>query len=134
MRTCLGAASALTSASQLPPGWLGGATLLHCEGYVLYKPCLAHEVLGAAKAAGARTSLDLASFELVRGCKAALLGLLRAGLVDVVFANEEEALALLEEAAGEADGADAAAAAADAGARVGGRGAGPGRRHGRTLQ
>ena len=38
-------------------------------------------------------SLDLASFELVRGCTPALLDILRNDLVDVLLANDEEAAA-----------------------------------------
>ena len=43
-----------------------------------------------------QVSLDLASFEVVRGCAGALLGLLREGLLDIVFCNEAEAAALAE--------------------------------------
>eukprot|EP00879_Flechtneria_rotunda_P019425 GHRR01020403.1.p1 GENE.GHRR01020403.1~~GHRR01020403.1.p1 ORF type:complete len:362 (+),score=81.26 GHRR01020403.1:226-1311(+) len=102
MRTCLGASSQLTSSSQLPANWADGATLLHCEGYCLYKPQLAAEVMAAAKKAGALISLDLASFECVHNCKEALLALLQSSLIDLVFANEEEALALLDEVAADA--------------------------------
>ena len=41
-------------------------------------------------------SLDLASFEVVRGCAGALLDLLRENLLDIVFCNEQEATALVE--------------------------------------
>ncbi|PNH08176.1 putative diflavin flavoprotein A 6 [Tetrabaena socialis] len=58
---------------------------------------LAREMMSAARAAGATVSIDLASFELVRNCKEALLGLLQEGLVDLIFANEEEALTLCSE-------------------------------------
>jgi hypothetical protein len=51
----------------------------------------------AARAAGATVSIDLASFELVRNCKESLLGILRDGLVDLIFANEEEAITLCAE-------------------------------------
>jgi sugar/nucleoside kinase (ribokinase family) len=50
--------------------------------------------MAAAKKAGALVSLDLASFELVANCRGVLQELLAAGLVDLVFANEEEACAL----------------------------------------
>lgn len=99
MRTCLGASAHLSSITMLPNGWTNGAVLLHCEGYCLYRPQLAHEAMTAAKKAGALVSIDLASFECVANCKAALLQLLQAGLIDMVFANEEEAYALLEEVA-----------------------------------
>ena len=48
----------------------------------------------AAKAKGALVSLDLASFEVVRHCKATLVRILEAGVVDLLFANEDEALEL----------------------------------------
>jgi sugar/nucleoside kinase (ribokinase family) len=51
----------------------------------------------AAKAAGALVSIDLASFELVENCIDTLLRLLKQGLIDLVFANEEEAVALLKQ-------------------------------------
>lgn len=95
MRTCLGAAAELTTAAQLPPAWAHpGPTLLHCEGYILYKPQAAREALAAAKAGGALVSLDLASFEVVAHCRGTLMSLLEQRLVDIVFANEEEAAAL----------------------------------------
>ena len=40
-----------------------------------------------------QVSLDLASFELVRGCTSALLAILDEHLVDVLLANDEEAKA-----------------------------------------
>lgn len=49
------------------------------------------------QAAGASVSMDLASFELVRNCLPALLELLTSGCIDVIFANEEEAMMLASE-------------------------------------
>lgn len=128
MRTCLGAAAELKSCEQLGAAWWPTApapALLHCEGYCLYRPELARGAMAAAKRGGARVSLDLASFEVVRSCWPALHALLRDGLVDVVFANEEEAGALVdaelaaekEEAA--AVGAEASPAAPAAAAAAG---------------
>lgn len=97
MRTCLGASSELTSADMLPACWSQHCQLLHCEGYCLYKPQLAREAMTAAKKAGATVCIDLASFELVRSCIDTLLSLLKAGLIDLVFCNEEEAVALADE-------------------------------------
>jgi sugar/nucleoside kinase (ribokinase family) len=113
MRTCLGAAARLRSAeAQLAPRrWLelsstNGAKqppqqprlLVHLEGYALYRPELAAGALRAARAKNGAASLDLASFELVRARRAPLLGLLREGLVDCLFCNEDEACALAEAA------------------------------------
>ena len=41
-----------------------------------------------------QVSLDLSSFELVENCREALEGVLKAGFVDIVFCNEEEAKAV----------------------------------------
>lgn len=64
MRTCLGASLELQSASQIGSEWCRDLALLHCEGYCLYRPKLAREMMQAAKAAGAVVSMDLASFEV----------------------------------------------------------------------
>lgn len=98
MRTCLGAAAELSSVSQLARCWPAPpATLVHCEGYIMYKPTLAREAMAAAKHGGSLVSLDLASFEVVRGCRDTLMSLLKEGLVDIVFANEDEAAAITED-------------------------------------
>ena len=64
MRTCLGASLELQSASMVPPAWADNCALLHCEGYCLYRPHLAAEMMRAAKKAGALVSMDLASYEV----------------------------------------------------------------------
>lgn len=73
------------------------STLLHVEGYTLYRPELARTAMAAAKRRGALVSLDLASFEVVRNCRAQLTSLLEDGLVDLLFCNEDEAAELLGE-------------------------------------
>ena len=106
-RTCLSAALELSSPSLLPRqlGGTGGTSssgeasggssaahangggaragsrmaLLHCEGYSLYRLPVAAAAMRAAHAAGARVSLDLASFEVVQTCWAALDSLLQVG-------------------------------------------------------
>jgi sugar/nucleoside kinase (ribokinase family) len=60
----------------------------------LYRPAVTQEAMRRARAAGSRTSLDLASFEVVDRCWAVLTGLLEAGLVDILFLNEDEARAV----------------------------------------
>ena len=72
----------------------------------------------AAKKAGAVVSLDLASFELVRSCKGTLLQLMEEGLLDLVFANEEEAVALAEELLVMGDDTVMASDTGDAGVEV----------------
>ena len=100
MRTYLGAALELASPGQLPAAAAAAAlaagrpALLHAEGYCLYRPGVAAAAMRAARGAGAAVSLDLASFEVVRGCWGALEALLDQRLVDLVFCNEDEAAAL----------------------------------------
>ncbi|MBE6366733.1 MAG: adenosine kinase [Lentisphaerae bacterium] len=70
-------------------------TLAHLEGYLL-----AHSeeklrfLMSTAQAAGCKISLDLASFEVVNAFRPAILRLLEE-FVDIVFANSDEADALL---------------------------------------
>ena len=67
------------------PGGRDRASLLHVEGYTLYRPDLARAAMTAAKRRGALVSLDLASFEVVRNCRAQLRSLLDEGLVDLLL-------------------------------------------------
>ena len=53
MRACLGAAAGLQSVHPLASSWLDQCKLLHCEGYVLYRPKLAEDAMVAAKREGA---------------------------------------------------------------------------------
>jgi sugar/nucleoside kinase (ribokinase family) len=89
MRTCMGAALGLSTIN-LPMKPLSSCDLLHCEGYTLYKPDVLKKAIAAAKAGGAKVSLDLASFEVIRQCQASLLEVLGSGGVDIVFCNEDE--------------------------------------------
>jgi sugar/nucleoside kinase (ribokinase family) len=95
MRTNLGAAMGL-----LPEHCTAEAFRnvrhVHAEGYLLFNPDLILAVLRAAKEAGCTASLDLASFEVVRGAHAALPDLL-GSYVDMVFANEDEAEAFAQD-------------------------------------
>lgn len=61
----------------------------------MFRPEVARRAAETAKAAGALVSLDLSSFELVRGMREALLEFLH--LVDLVFCNEDEAAALVQQ-------------------------------------
>ena len=67
--------------------------LVHIEGYSIYNGSLMEVAMQLAKRAGAKVSLDLGSFEIVRKFKDKLLVLLDK-YVDIVFANEDEARAL----------------------------------------
>ena len=73
--------------------------MVYIEGYLLFLPGLMQTVLRTAKAAGCRTAMDLASFEVMKIFRSEVNALLDEGLVDMVFANEEEAAALLDTAA-----------------------------------
>jgi sugar/nucleoside kinase (ribokinase family) len=68
------------------------AAVVHVEGYLLFNPDLIRASLTAAKEAGAKISLDLASFTVVEESKA-LLGELIEDFVDILIANEDEAAA-----------------------------------------
>lgn len=89
MRTDLGAA-ALLSPDDVTPATFSGIGHAHLEGYMLFAGDLLQKVVACAKAVGCTISLDLASFEVVRACKAILPDLLK-NYVDIVFANEDEA-------------------------------------------
>jgi len=106
MRTCLAAAA------ELDPAWFtperfAGARLVVLEGYALFNPALARAVVRAAKAAGCELALDLAAFEVVAANRA-IIGELLEAQVDIVFANQDEALAWLPGATPEAALADLA--------------------------
>ena len=94
MRTHLGAAMGLKP-SHIDPADFRGCVHAHIEGYLLFDPELPAAVLKAAKQSGCRTSLDLASFEVVNSARKTLPALLDQ-YVDMVFANEEEAQAFAE--------------------------------------
>lgn len=95
MRTHLGAASELlpelVSAKDFEGCWH-----LQIEGYLLFNRDLLNAVLASAKQAHCSISLDLGSFEVVKGSMDILPALLEE-YVDIVFANEEEAAAYLGE-------------------------------------
>lgn len=91
MRTHLGAAAAL-AAAEITSDDFRGFDYAHVEGYLLFDPDLMAQVLDAARQAGCRISLDLASFEVVEAARGILPELLDR-YVDMVFANEEEAAA-----------------------------------------
>ncbi len=89
MRTDLGAAATVTE-EDVSPDVFAGVNLVHIEGYMLFAENILRKTLKAAKDAGCRISLDMASFEVVRFKKDILPELL-SEYVDIVFANEDEA-------------------------------------------
>jgi sugar/nucleoside kinase (ribokinase family) len=91
MFTFLGA-SAEARPEEIKPEKFKEAAIVHVEGYLLFNRDLIRAVFEAAQAAGARISLDLASFNVVRESKDILHDLVHQ-YVDILIANEDEALA-----------------------------------------
>ncbi|MFZ1198634.1 MAG: adenosine kinase, partial [Desulfobacterales bacterium] len=91
MFTFLGA-SAETRPADLANGCFKNAAIVHIEGYLLFNPDLMLAALAAARDAGALVSLDLASYTVVQESRG-LLDRIITEYVDIVIANEDEALA-----------------------------------------
>lgn len=89
MFTYLGA-SAETCPEDISVDCFKDAAIVHVEGYLLFNPDLIQAALHAAKAAGAKISLDLASYTVVEESKE-LLAQLVEKYVDILIANEDEA-------------------------------------------
>lgn len=103
MFTYLGAAAELKP-EEITPDCFDQAAIVHVEGYLLFNRDLMLATIKAAKAAGARVSLDLASFNVVAE-SLDLLNQIVADYIDILIANEDEARAFT----GEADEAKALA-------------------------
>lgn len=91
-------ATHLGAAIELSPDHLNtklfeGYSLFYVEGYLVQNEALLHKALELAKTAGLTVALDLSSYNVVEAKKEFLQAILEP-FVDVVFANEEEALAL----------------------------------------
>lgn len=91
MLTFLGA-SAETHPREMTPTCFKDAAIVHIEGYLLFNPDLFEAIIESAREAGALISLDLASFNVVEASKAVLTGFVEQ-YVDILIANEDEALA-----------------------------------------
>ena len=89
--TYLGAASELHP-EDLTPERLEGFDVFFIEGYLVYNHALIMAAASAAKSAGLTIALDLASYNVVEANRE-ILNELVANYVDIVFANEEEAVA-----------------------------------------
>lgn len=88
MRSFLGSGKEM-SPKDLHPSTFSGAKLVHIEGYTLLNEGLTKQAMELAKAAGAKVSLDLGSFEVVSQFKETLIELI-AQYVDVLFGNQNE--------------------------------------------
>lgn len=91
MFTFLGA-SAEIRPQDITRAFFKNAAIVHVEGYLLFNPELILKVLKAAKSAGAKISLDLASFNVVQESHGQLQQIVKS-FVDILLANEDEALA-----------------------------------------
>lgn len=89
--TYLGAAVEV-SAEDLEPDLFSGYKFFHIEGYLVFNTVLVEAALKMAKAKNLTISLDLASYNVVEANRDFLQDMIRK-YVDVVFANEEEAMA-----------------------------------------
>lgn len=91
MLTFLGA-SAETLPDEITPQCFTDSAVVHIEGYLLFNPDLMKAALEAARSAGAMISLDLASFTVVEQSRSILQDIVEQ-YVDILIANEDEALA-----------------------------------------
>ena len=89
--TYLGSAVKL-SPQEIDADIFNGFDFFHIEGYLVQNHDLIEKALATAKGMGLRTSLDLASFNIVAENLEFLRNVVKR-YVDIVFANEEEALA-----------------------------------------
>jgi sugar/nucleoside kinase (ribokinase family) len=89
MFTYLGASSEMTE-QDISGTLFEEASIVHIEGYLLFNQDLMLAALNAAKKAGARVSLDLASFTVVEQSKDILDDIV-SNYVDILIANEDEA-------------------------------------------
>jgi sugar/nucleoside kinase (ribokinase family) len=87
--TYLGAAVELGS-DDIIPEYFKGFDLLLIEGYLVFNQPLIMAAAAAAKSAGLKIALDLASYNVVEA-NMDILNELVNNFVDIVFANEEEA-------------------------------------------
>ena len=92
MATFLGAAAAMTP-EDLKAEMFTGYDLFYTEGYLVQNHELIETAMKMAKDAGLKVALDLASYNVVESNKE-FLEMLIDTYVDIVFANEEESMAL----------------------------------------
>lgn len=91
IRAFIGAGAEM-DARQLTQELFRNVRLVHIEGYLMNRKGVVEKTMHLAKEAGALISFDLSSFEIVLEYKSQMTQLL-SDFVDIVFANEEEALA-----------------------------------------
>ena len=91
--TCLGASIEL-SADDLKPELFDGWDIFYIEGYLVANPTMLRKAISTAKEKGLKIAIDLASYNVVEESRDFLLELIN-NYVDIVFANEQEANALI---------------------------------------
>ena len=91
MFTFLGASSEMAM-DEVAPNHFSDVMIVHLEGYLLFNKDLVYTALKSAKKAGARVSLDLASYTVVEESKEILDDIVDR-FVDILIANEDEARA-----------------------------------------
>lgn len=87
----LGAALELVP-EDLKPEYFEGYDFFHIEGYLVQNQALMRRAVELAKAAGCKISIDMASYNVVESNYAFLHDIVE-NYVDIVFANETEAMA-----------------------------------------
>ncbi len=92
--TYLGVAGKL-AAEDITPDLFEGYDILHIEGYLVQDHALIRRICEVAKDLGMTTSIDLASYNVVRENLSVLRDLVTR-YIDIVFANEEESAAFTE--------------------------------------
>ena len=90
--TCLGASIEL-SPDDIKPELFDGWDIFYIEGYLVANPNMLRKAISTAKDKGLKIAIDLASYNVVEESHDFLLELIN-DYVDIVFANEQEALAL----------------------------------------
>ncbi|MCG8530089.1 MAG: adenosine kinase, partial [Desulfovibrionales bacterium] len=91
MFTFLGASTELDP-QKIKADLFADTAITMVEGYLLFNPELMKAAVDAARAAGSKIALDLASFEVVNASKDLLTELIESH-VDILIANEDEARA-----------------------------------------
>ncbi len=90
--TCLGASIEL-SPDDIKPELFDNWDIFYIEGYLVANPDMLRKAISTAKDKGLKIAIDLASYNVVEESRDFLLELVN-NYVDIVFANEQEALAL----------------------------------------
>lgn len=89
--TYLGASGSITE-EDIVPGIFSGYDIFHIEGYMVQNHTVIEKAVRLAKEQGLQVSLDMSSFNIINENKEFLDNIIR-NYVNIIFANEDEALA-----------------------------------------